>query len=349
MADLRSKFIEDYAGGLLNVSRQELASTGQVLSQDGLLTGGTLFVEDGTGTKSGLKLGASLCEVIDPTTDQGVVNVRYADRTYASIRDLKIFSTAIASAQAALSDASSVSLTNLENAFELLETEQDNMNKKFDDRSELINTRLEELEEIPSLQGQINELNALAQSTNTRVTSLEAATNSSLNRIGSYIRTGGNNNTAGIDFYKTRGTDANLAGSLFREDPIGTINFFGSDGNQKTLGAAIIAKAGTAWDNSERSTYIGFSWAGNIESGSSRIPAEWIQFGKPSSEGDEIGPKTITLTDPPEVVTARPNVQINSSGQIIKGAIGVTLAELQTAASASADFAEFQTAIAALT
>ena len=174
MADLRSKFIEDYAGGLLNVSRQELASTGQVLSQDGLLTGGTLFVEDGTGTKSGLKLGASLCEVIDPTTDQGVVNVRYADRTYASVRDLKIFSTAIASAQAALSDASSVSLTNLENAFELLETEQDNINKKFDDRSELINARLEELEEIPSLQGQINELNALAQLTSTRVTSLEA-------------------------------------------------------------------------------------------------------------------------------------------------------------------------------
>ena len=349
MADLRSKFIEDYAGGLLNVSRQELASTGQVLSQDGLLTGGTLFVEDGTGTKSGLRLGASLCEVIDPTTDQGVVNVRYADRTYASVRDLKIFSTAIASAQAALSDASSVSLTNLENAFELLETEQDNMNKKFDDRSELINTRLEELEEIPSLKGQINELNALAQSTSTRVTSLEASAESSLNRIGSYIRTGGNNNTAGIDFYKTRGADANLAGSLRIEDPIGTISFFGSDGNQKVLGSAITAKAGTAWDNDERSTYIGFSWVGNTESGSSQIPAEWIQFGKPAEQGDEIGPKTITLTSPPEVVTARPNVQINSSGQIVKGVVGVTLAELKSVASASADFAAFKTAIAGLT
>lgn len=349
MADLRSKFIEDYAGGLLNVSRQELASTGQVLSQDGLLTGGTLFVEDGTGTKSGLRLGASLCEVIDPTTDQGVVNVRYADRTYASVRDLKIFSTAIASAQAALSDASSVSLTNLENAFELLETEQDNMNKKFDDRSELINTRLEELEEIPSLKGQINELNALAQSTSTRVTSLEASAESSLNRIGSYIRTGGNNNTAGIDFYKTRGADANLAGSLRIEDPIGTISFFGSDGNQKVLGSAITAKAGTAWDNDERSTYIGFSWVGNTESGSSQIPAEWIQFGKPAEQGDEIGPKTITLTSPPEVVTARPNVQINSSGQIVKGVVGVTLAELKSVASGAADFAAFKTAIAGLT
>ena len=349
MADLRSKFIEDYAGGLLNVSRQELASTGQVLSQDGLLTGGTLFVEDGTGTKSGLRLGASLCEVIDPTTDQGVVNVRYADRTYASVRDLKIFSTAIASAQAALSDASSVSLTNLENAFELLETEQDNMNKKFDDRSELINTRLEELEEIPSLQGQINELNALAQLTSTRVTSLEAGAESSLNRIGSYIRTGGNNNTAGIDFYKTRGADANLAGSLRIEDPIGTISFFGSDGNQKVLGSAITAKAGTAWDNDERSTYIGFSWAGNTESGSSQIPAEWIQFGKPAEQGDEIGPKTITLTNPPEVVTARPNVQINTSGQIVKGVVGVTLAELKSAALASETYGEFRTAIGNLT
>ena len=349
MADLRSKFIEDYAGGLLNVSRQELASTGQVLSQDGLLTGGTLFVEDGTGTKSGLRLGASLCEVIDPTTDQGVVNVRYADRTYASVRDLKIFSTAIASAQAALSDASSVSLTNLENAFELLETEQDNMNKKFDDRSELINTRLEELEEIPSLKGQINELNALAQSTSTRVTSLEASAESSLNRIGSYIRTGGNNNTAGIDFYKTRGADANLAGSLRIEDPIGTISFFGSDGNQKVLGSAITAKAGTAWDNDERSTYIGFSWVGNTESGSSQIPAEWIQFGKPAEQGDEIGPKTITLTSPPEVVTARPNVQINSSGQIVKGVVGVTLAELKSVALASETYGEFRAAIAGLT
>ena len=45
MADLRSKFIEDYAGGLLNVSRQELASTGEVLSQDGLLSDATLYLE----------------------------------------------------------------------------------------------------------------------------------------------------------------------------------------------------------------------------------------------------------------------------------------------------------------
>lgn len=121
MADLRSRFIEDYAGGLLNISRQELSTTGEVLVQDGFTSEGTIFVEDGSGTKSGLKLGVSLAESVDPTTETGIVNVRYADRTYAKIRDLKIFSTAIASAQAALSEATSTSLLNLETAFQLLE------------------------------------------------------------------------------------------------------------------------------------------------------------------------------------------------------------------------------------
>lgn len=121
MADLRKRFIEDYAGGLLNVARQELSTTGEVLAQDGLTSENTLFVEDGTGTKTGLKLGVSLAEVVDPTTDTGVVNVRFADRTYAKLRDLKIFSTAIASAQAALSEAASVSISNLETTLQLLE------------------------------------------------------------------------------------------------------------------------------------------------------------------------------------------------------------------------------------
>lgn len=121
MADLRARFIEDYAGGILNISRQEVSTTGEVLSQDGLTSEGTLFVEDGSGVKSGLKLGVSLAEVVEPTTESGIVNVRYADRTYAKIRDLKIFTTAIASAQSALSEATSTALSNLENAFELLE------------------------------------------------------------------------------------------------------------------------------------------------------------------------------------------------------------------------------------
>ena len=123
MADLRTRFIEDYAGGLLNISRQELSSTGEVLAQDGFVDGTTLFVEDGRGVKSGLRLGSSLVECIDPTTETGLLNVRTADRTYAKIRDLKAFATAVASAQGALSDSVATSLTNLEGAFESLETD----------------------------------------------------------------------------------------------------------------------------------------------------------------------------------------------------------------------------------
>lgn len=123
MADLRTRFIEDYAGGLLNIARQELSSTGEVLAQDGFVNSTTLFVEDGRGVKSGLRLGSSLAECIDPTTEIGLLNVRTADRTYAKIRDLKSFATAVASAQGALSDSVATSLTNLEGAFESLETD----------------------------------------------------------------------------------------------------------------------------------------------------------------------------------------------------------------------------------
>jgi hypothetical protein len=131
MADLRSRFIEDYAGGLLNVARQELSTAGEVLAQDGLTSEGTLFVEDGTGTKSGLKLGVSLVEAVDPTTEMGVVNVRYADRTFAKTRDLKIFSTAIASAQAALAEATSTSISNLETTLQLLEDDIGALGENF--------------------------------------------------------------------------------------------------------------------------------------------------------------------------------------------------------------------------
>lgn len=71
--------------------------------------------------KSALRLGVGLAECDDPTSEIGLVNVRYADRTYASVRDLKIFATAISTSQAALADACSTSITNLEQAFELLE------------------------------------------------------------------------------------------------------------------------------------------------------------------------------------------------------------------------------------
>tara|TARA_Y100000389_G_scaffold203611_1_gene252680 strand:- start:5251 stop:6201 length:951 start_codon:yes stop_codon:yes gene_type:complete len=175
MADLRSKFIEDYAGGLLNVSRQELASTGEVLSQDGLLSDATLFVEDGSGTKSGLKLGASTCEVVDPTTEEGAVNVRFADRTYASIRDLKIFSTAVASAQAALADASSSSITNLENAFQLLENSQDTISNLFNSRNEVVDQELKKLNEIDSLSSLVANLQSTTQGLALEVKAIETS------------------------------------------------------------------------------------------------------------------------------------------------------------------------------
>jgi len=123
MADLRTRFIEDYAGGLLNIARQELSSTGEVLAQDGFVEGTSLFVEDGRGVKSGLRLGTSLAECIDPVTETGILNVRTADRTYAKIRDLKSFATAVASAQGALSDSVAEGFTNLEGAFEALESD----------------------------------------------------------------------------------------------------------------------------------------------------------------------------------------------------------------------------------
>lgn len=160
MSDLRARFIEDYAGGLLNVSRQEFSTSGEVASQDGLPTDGkTLFVEDGTGTKSGLKLGASLAESVDPTTEAGVVNVRFADRTYAKLRDFKLFTTAVASAQAALSEASATSITNLELTLQLLETDISSLQQSiqtdvYDTRNKLEDT-LTTLDSLSSKVGQI--------------------------------------------------------------------------------------------------------------------------------------------------------------------------------------------------
>jgi len=137
VADLRTRFIEDYAGGLLNIARQELSSTGEVLAQDGFVEGTSLFVEDGRGVKSGLRLGSSLAECIDPTTETGILNVRSADRTYAKIRDLKIFATAVASAQGALSESVAESFTNLEGAFESLESDVELFRNRLDNLSDI--------------------------------------------------------------------------------------------------------------------------------------------------------------------------------------------------------------------
>ena len=175
MADLRKRFIEDYAGGLLNVARQELSTTGEVLAQDGLTSENTLFVEDGSGTKTGLKLGVSLAEVVDPTTETGVVNVRFADRTYAKLRDLKIFSTAIASAQAALSEAASVSISNLETTLQLLEDDISTVEQNF--QQNLV-TSQEQLQNLTLTQRDLEqksaETNVEIAQLGSRVTKLES-------------------------------------------------------------------------------------------------------------------------------------------------------------------------------
>jgi hypothetical protein len=179
VADLRSRFIEDYAGGLLNVARQDLSSTGEVLAQDGFIDNQTYFVEDGRGVKSGLRLGSSLAECIDPISELGILNVRTADRTYAKIRELKIFATAVASAQGALSQSVAESLSNLENAFESLESdvsvyrdeflrEINNSNISIDRNRENI-ANLTSLvsnnsELIATLTGQVGEINEVVSS-----------------------------------------------------------------------------------------------------------------------------------------------------------------------------------------
>lgn len=142
MADLRTRYIEDYAGGLLNIARQELSSTGEVLAQDGFVQNSTLFIEDGRGVKSGLRLGSALAECIDPVTETGVLNVRSADRTYAKIRDLKTFATAVASAQGALTESVTESFTNLEGAFESLENDVQQYRIQISELSDSVQTDL---------------------------------------------------------------------------------------------------------------------------------------------------------------------------------------------------------------
>jgi predicted RNase H-like nuclease (RuvC/YqgF family) len=157
---------------LLNISRQEISTTGEVLSQDGLTTEGTIFVEDGSGVKSGLKLGVSLAEVMDPTTDMGIVNVRYGDRTYAKVRDLRIFTTAIASAQSALSEATSTSISNLETAFQLLE---DDINSLEENLQSNISNEREKIQELTINQNELTDtINSLSTSVNTLVSRVES-------------------------------------------------------------------------------------------------------------------------------------------------------------------------------
>lgn len=169
MADLRINFLEDYMGGLLNVSRQELSSNGEVLSQDGFLTDDTIFVEDGIGVKSGLKLGVGLAESVDPTTNLGVVNVRYADRTYAKVRDVKIFTMAIASAQAALSEAVTESMSTLENVL-------DSCNARVDtSERNLLNVQNDLRTSVLNINTEVRTLRSGLEALQTNVSALESA------------------------------------------------------------------------------------------------------------------------------------------------------------------------------
>lgn len=174
MADLRTRYLEDYAGGLLNIARQEISSTGEVLAQDGFVDDLTLFVEDGRGVKSGLRLGSSLAECIDPTTETGVLNVRTADRTYAQIRDLKVFSTAVASAQAALSESVSGSIINLEQAFESLENDVQVYKDRSDQSVETVSQSVSALTtRVSTLEGDNSSTSLSLESVIARVDSVE--------------------------------------------------------------------------------------------------------------------------------------------------------------------------------
>jgi len=173
MADLRTRFIEDYAGGLLNISRQEFSTTGEVASQDGLPTDGkSLYVEDGSGNKSGLKLGISLAEVVDPTTEEGCVNVRFADRTYAKQRDLKLLATSLASVQGALVDSVSTSLTNLETGFQLMESDVSSIQNIVSTISDRVESLAVSAADLPEIQVGINTLNASLSAINNQITAL---------------------------------------------------------------------------------------------------------------------------------------------------------------------------------
>ena len=90
MANLTGSNFNALKPGLLNIS------TNDVPTSTGLPADGTaVFVEDGFGVKSGLKVGTELVECVEPTTRNGVVNVAFGERTYANREDLRLAITAI--------------------------------------------------------------------------------------------------------------------------------------------------------------------------------------------------------------------------------------------------------------
>lgn len=96
--------------------------------------------------------------------------MRFAERTYAKVRDLKVFSTAIASAQAALSRATSVSITNLENALQLIEDDISTVNQNFQ-------------ESLSREQEQIRDISLVNKSLDERITAQESSLLNLANRV----------------------------------------------------------------------------------------------------------------------------------------------------------------------
>lgn len=119
MANLTGSNFNILKPGVLNVSTTD-TPTSQGLPADG----SSVFVEDGLGVKSGLKIGAELVECVEPTTRNGIVNVAYAERTYANIEDLKLANTAIELYRENLSQDFTTALEPIVDRINQLETER---------------------------------------------------------------------------------------------------------------------------------------------------------------------------------------------------------------------------------
>jgi len=109
----------------------------------------------------------------------GIVNVRYSDRTFAKIRDLKIFSTAIASAQAALAEATSASISNLEVTVQLLEDDVNSLGENFQqnlvkNQEQIQTIDLTQKDLVEKMQDLTNE----SKSLDSRIRAIEVPTNS---------------------------------------------------------------------------------------------------------------------------------------------------------------------------
>ena len=109
----------------------------------------------------------------------GIVNVRYSDRTFAKIRDLKIFSTAIASAQPALAEATSASISNLEVTVQLLEDDVNSLGENFQqnlvkNQEQIQTIDLTQKDLVEKMQDLTNE----SKSLDSRIRAIEVPTNS---------------------------------------------------------------------------------------------------------------------------------------------------------------------------